>query len=172
MQVKNIIVVPYNPTWANEFQKIKEHISPVIMKSILGIEHVGSTSVEGLPAKPIIDIDIIIEDYAYFDTVKQELESIGYHHKGDLGVKDREAFVYNKDQIQDFMEHHLYVCPKNSAELKRHITFRNHLRINIDDRDKYGAIKIEAAKKYPTDIESYLTMKGIVIAEIYNKCGL
>ncbi|MEG0751581.1 MAG: GrpB family protein [Oscillospiraceae bacterium] len=172
MQTKNIVVVPYNSTWANEFIKIKEHVAPVIVNSILAIEHVGSTSVKGLAAKPIIDIDIIIKDYSCFDAVRQGLESIGYYYEGDWGIKDREAFAYNDGIKSNFMTHHLYVCPQNSTEFKRHITFRNHLRENIEDRNKYSAIKTEAAKKYPKDIEKYLDMKGMVISEIYNRCGL
>lgn len=136
------------------------------------IEHVGSTSVEGLWAKPIIDIDIVIKDCQYFNAVKQGLEGIGYYYEGNLGIKDREAFAYNTDDKSELMTHHLCVCPQSSVELKRHITFRNHLRTSTDDRNMYSAIKIEATKKHPTDIESYLDMKGIVIAKIYSKCGL
>ncbi|MGB4439996.1 MAG: GrpB family protein [Sedimentibacter sp.] len=72
---------------------------------MLGIEHVGSTSVEGLSAKPIIDIDIVIKDYSAFELVKEKLALIGYVHDGNLGIKDREAFKYvSKEHLQ---QHHL-----------------------------------------------------------------
>lgn len=70
------------------------------------------------------------------------------------------------------MAHHLYVCPQNSQELKRHIAFRDYLRTHDEDRDKYSEIKLQASKKYPTDIDSYIETKSPLINEIYKKIGL
>ena len=128
MRTKSVIVVPYDKTWKSAFEEIKKEIEGAIGNLIIGIEHVGSTSVEGLSAKPCIDIDVIIKDYATFDTVVRHLETIGYTHEGNLGIKDREAFKYvDKPHLQ---KHHLYVCPQYSEELYRHITFRDFLRSN------------------------------------------
>ena len=66
---KRVVVVPYNEQWKTDFDKIKQHLLPAIKDTIISIEHIGSTSVEGLSAKPIIDIDIVIKDYSVFDTV-------------------------------------------------------------------------------------------------------
>lgn len=170
MRTKRVIVVPYDSKWSDEFQKIKSYLEKTLKDSILAIEHVGSTSVEGLSAKPIIDIDIIIESYDKFEDVKSRLKSLGYYHEGDLGIKDREAFAYNDKN--EFMTHHLYVCPRDSEELKRHITFRNYLRTHKEDREKYSETKLQAATKYPTDIDSYIEAKSPCISEIYKKCGL
>ncbi|WP_428230203.1 GrpB family protein [Flavobacterium sp.] len=165
----NIIVVPYNPDWAEEFQKIEKELFAVLKDVVLAIEHVGSTSVAGLYAKPIIDIDVVVENNM-FEAVKQKLKEIDYEHAGNLGIEGREAFSYtNKEHL---MEHHLYVCHKESNELKRHITFRDYLRKHDDDKDRYGQIKIEMAKKFPHDIENYLLGKQSVILDIYKKCGL
>ncbi len=170
MRTERVIVLPYDPKWYDEFQKIKSYLEKALENSILEIEHVGSTSVEGLYAKPIIDIDIVIESYDKFEDVKFRLKSIGYYHEGDLGIKDREAFAYN--QKNEFMTHHLYVCPRNSEELKRHIVFRDYLRTHEEDREKYSVIKLQAAIKYPINIDSYLEMKSPCIDEVYKKCGL
>ena len=167
--MRKIIVVAYNPDWEKEFEQIKSELIPVLSDLILNIEHVGSTSVPGLYAKPIIDIDIVIE-LELFDKVKEQLEKIGYFHVGNLGIEGREAFKYeNKPHL---MEHHLYVCDKNSDELKRHIALRNFLRNNKEYCDKYSAIKIEMAKNYPDNIDSYIDGKQSTILEIYEKCGL
>lgn len=170
MKTRRVIVIPYDSNWKVEFKKIKAHLEETLENSILAIEHVGSTSVEGLSAKPIIDIDVIIEGYDKFEDVKSRLEKLGYYHEGDLGIKDREAFKYNEKY--EFMTHHLYVCPRYSEELKRHITFRDYLRTHKEDREKYSEIKLQAAIKYPTDIDSYIEAKSPCIAEIYKKCGL
>ena len=127
---KKVIVVPYDEAWKSAFEEIKKELEQAIGDLTIGIEHVGSTSVEGLSAKPCIDIDVIIKDYSIFDTVVSRLETIGYTHEGNLGIKDREAFKYSdKPHLQ---KHHLYVCPQQSKELLRHITFRDFLRSNLE----------------------------------------
>lgn len=166
----HIIVVPYDPKWPEEFKAIKLEIEEKLGNLIIGIEHVGSTSVIGLSAKPIIDLDVIIPDYSVFDKVINKLKEIGYNYQGDLGIKEREAFFYDgKPHLQT---HNLYVCPKNSRELHRHITFRNYLREHPDAVKKYGQIKMEGAKLYPSDIDKYLDHKTPFIHEIYVLCGL
>jgi len=170
LRTKTVVVVPYDNQWKSEFTKIKNILINKLGNCIITIEHVGSTSVEGLSAKPIIDIDIVIENYDIFDEVKTKLAGLGYDHEGDLGMKDREAFAYNNKP--ELMTHHLYVCPKYSNELKRHIIFRDYLRTHSDDRDLYSKVKLESAKLYPKDIDRYIMAKSPCIETIYRKCGL
>jgi GrpB-like predicted nucleotidyltransferase (UPF0157 family) len=170
MKTKRVIVVPYDSKWNSEFKKIKVYLQKTLENSIVAIEHIGSTSIEGLSAKPIIDIDIIIQSYDKFEDVKFRLRNLGYYHEGDLGIKNREAFGYSEKN--EFMSHHLYVCPQNSQELKRHIAFRDYLRTHKEDRERYSVIKLQAAIKYPMDIDSYIETKSPCITEIYKKCGL
>ena len=137
MQTRKITVLPYDEAWESAFSDIKSELERALGGLIVGIEHVGSTSVEGLSAKPCIDIDVIIKDYSVFDDVVKALANIGYTHEGDLGIKDREAFKYsNKEHL---MQHHLYVCPQYSEELHRHITFRNFLCENPADSERLAA---------------------------------
>ncbi len=170
MKTKKVIVVPYDEGWKSAFEEIKKEIERAIGDLIIGIEHVGSTSVEGLSAKPCIDIDVIIKDYSIFDTVVRQLETIGYTHEGNLGIKDREAFKYlDKPHLQ---KHHLYVCPQQSKELYRHITFRDFLRSNPEAVKKYGSTKERAAQLYPDNIDKYIEYKSPCIEELYETCGL
>lgn len=170
MKTENVIVMPYDPKWKIEFEMIKQEIEDAIGNLIICVEHVGSTSVEGLSAKPCIDIDVVIKDYSVFKDVVLKLESIGYIHEGNLGIKEREAFKYlNKPHL---LTHHLYVCPQNSQELLRHITFRNFLRSNPDARKEYSAVKENAAKLFPKDINKYIEYKTPCIEKLYSHCGL
>ena len=170
MRTKRVVVVPYDETWSSAFGEIKKELESAIGELIIGIEHVGSTSVEGLSAKPCIDIDVIIKDYSIFDAVVSKLEMIGYIHEGNLGIKDREAFKYvDKPHLQ---KHHLYVCPQRSEELRRHIIFRDFLRANPDLSKRYGAVKEKAAQLFPDDIEKYIAYKSTCIEELYKMCGL
>ena len=170
MRTKKVIVVPYDKAWKSAFEEIKKEIERVIGDLIIGFEHVGSTSAEGLSAKPIIDIDVVIKDYSVFATVVQKLETIGYIHEGDLGIKDREAFQYsNKPHLQ---KHHLYVCPQYSEELHRHVTFRDYLKNNREAVKKYSLVKETAAILFPNEIEKYIDYKTPCIEELYMRCGL
>ena len=170
MRTARVVVLPYDKAWKSAFEEIKSEIEYAIGDLTVGIEHVGSTSVEGLSAKPCIDIDVIIKDYSVFDAVVEKLNSIGYIHEGDLGIKDREAFKYSdKPHLQ---KHHLYVCPQYSEELHRHIAFRDFLRSNPDAVKRYSEVKEKAARLFPDDIDKYIEYKSPCIEEMYKLCGL
>lgn len=170
MKTKHVVVVPYGKNWPTEFERIKQDLVIALGETAIGIEHVGSTSVEGLWAKPIIDIDVIIRDYSVFPDIVDKLASVGYRHEGDLGIGDCEAFRY--DNKPGLMPHHLYVCPQASAELKRHIVFRNYLRNHPEDAAAYSEVKRRGAKLFPNDIDRYISYKSACIGEICKKCGL
>ena len=164
---KRVIVKPYDESWKQAFEDIKSELDEALGDLALRIEHVGSTSVEGLSAKPIIDIDVVIENESKLEQVITALGKIGYCHEGDLGIPGREAFKY--DGKEHLMRHHLYVCAKDSTELNRHISFRDYLRSHPDAVKEYSRIKEEGAALYPEDIDKYIEYKTPFIQEIYNK---
>ena len=170
MKTRRVIVLPYDEAWRSAFEDIKTEIESALGDLIIGIEHVGSTSVEGMSAKPCIDVDVIIKDHTVFDAVVDKLSSIGYIHEGDLGIKDREAFKYTDKP--HLMTHHLYVCPQDSEELHRNITFRDLLRSNVEAARKYSSVKQTAAELFPNDIDKYIEYKSPCIEELYRMCGL
>lgn len=170
MSAKYVVVEPYDKAWKSDFEKIKKELEAALGTSALRIEHVGSTSVPGLSAKPIIDIDIVIENNAVFPAVSDALSGIGYRHEGDLGIAGREAFKY--DGKEHLRKHHLYVCAQDSAELKRHISFRDYLRSNEKAAAEYSRIKEEGAAKYPYDIDGYIEYKAPFIERIYKEIGV
>ena len=100
----------------------------------------------------------------------RRLAEIGYIHEGDLGIPDREAFCYSDKP--HLMPHHLYVCPRHSRELHRHITFRDYLRSQPEAVKQYGAVKEDGARLFPDDIEGYIAHKTPCIEELYRQCGL
>ena len=170
MKTKRVVVLPYDANWKSDYEKIKNELESTIGNLIIGIEHIGSTSVEGLSAKPCIDIDVVIKDYSVFEDIVSKLAMVGYIHEGNLGIKDREAFRYsNKPHLQ---LHHLYVCPQRSEELLRHITFRDFLRSNPEAVKRYSIAKEKAAQLFPDDIDKYIEYKSPCIEELYEKCGL
>ena len=170
MRTAKVVVLPYDAGWQRNFAAIKRELECALGPLALRIEHVGSTAVEGLSAKPCIDIDVVIRDYDVFDAVVNKLAEIGYQHEGDLGIRDREAFCYSgKPHLQT---HHLYVCPLQSAELHRHLTFRDFLRTHPEAVRQYSAVKEAAARLFPDDIDGYIRYKTPCIEELYIQCGL
>ena len=170
MRKKKVIVLPYDPAWKDAFEAIKGEIEAALGDLILGVEHVGSTSVEGLSAKPCIDVDVVIADYSVFSDVVRKLEAIGYSHEGDLGIRDREAFRYSDKP--HLLKHHLYVCPRDSRKLHRHLTFRDFLRSHPEAAKQYGQVKERAAQLFPEDMDQYIAYKSPCIARLYEQCGL
>ena len=170
MQTRKVFVLPYDEAWESAFLDIKSEVVRALGGLIIGIEHVGSTSVKGMLAKPCIDVDVVIKDHSVFASVAEGLAAIGYVHEGDLGIKGREAFKYaDKPHL---MRHHLYVCTQNSEELHRHVTFRDFLRSNADAAKKYSAVKEAAAELFPNDIDKYMEYKSSCIEDLYKQCGL
>jgi len=150
--LSGIRIEPYQQRWESEFLLLKQVLTDVLGELILEIEHVGSTSVRGLGAKPILDLDIVIVDKSNFNEVVKKLDLIGYIHRGDLGIEGREAFKREDVHVPwginsyQWMEHHLYVCTIDNEELHRHISFRNYLRSHTEVAKGYEQLKMQLAK--------------------------
>ena len=140
------LLEPYNPAWSVEFSELSAIYAEALGPLALRIEHIGSTAIPGLAAKPIIDIDIVIADYAVFPRVVDALAELGYAHNGDQGIPQREAFkpadefVPRTSPSRRWRTHHLYVCPEASPELQRHLRFRDALRANPAFCREYEAL--------------------------------
>ena len=161
-----MLIQKYNPLWAQHFQVLKLEFQNALQGLNFKIEHIGSTSVIGLAAKPIIDIDIIFYNELEFQKIKKQLINIGYFHNGDQGIPDREVFKrknnLEKHPILDKHMHHLYVCINESEELNKHLIFRDFLRENDWAKEDYKSIKIDIAEKANQDRKKYAALKEIL----------
>jgi GrpB-like predicted nucleotidyltransferase (UPF0157 family) len=160
-----MILAPYNPEWAAEFALLRDVYTRSLGKLVLRVEHVGSTAVPNLLAKPILDIDIVMPSYDVFPDVVADLRRLGYTHQGDQGIKEREAFKPLDNMApytlppRYWMSHHLYVCPVNSVELRRHLTFRDALRAHDNLRQEYEKRKLDIAERSGGDRKTYAQIK-------------
>ena len=135
------LVQPYNADWPSWFEQIKSYLEPGLSGFACTIEHVGSTAVPGMVAKPIIDLDIVIPPSS-FPEVKQALEVLGYVHQGDLGIPGREAFDLLNDRAGARLpEHHLYVCEEGVHQLRKHLAFRDFMRKHPEWRERLSQLK-------------------------------
>jgi GrpB-like predicted nucleotidyltransferase (UPF0157 family) len=157
-----MLIHPYSPDWNTHFESIKNVLDKCLQGLDYTIEHVGSTAVPGLAAKPIIDIDIVFNDLSTFPLIKQALELIGYFHNGNQGIEDREVFKRagaSQHEILDAIRHHLYVCSADSPALKRHLITRDYLRNNEWAKAEYQQLKYVIAEKAGQDQKKYAALK-------------
>jgi GrpB-like predicted nucleotidyltransferase (UPF0157 family) len=162
-----MILEPYNPAWPAEFAALQNIYTSALGKLVSRVEHVGSTAVPDLRAKPILDIDIVMPSYEVFPDIVARLRRLGYMHNGDQGIKEREAFKPLDSTApytlppRSWMPHHLYVCPAGSLELHRHLIFRDALRAHDNLRQEYEKRKLDIAERSRGDRKVYAQLKEI-----------
>jgi GrpB-like predicted nucleotidyltransferase (UPF0157 family) len=165
--MRTIVVVDYDPRWPDTFERLRAAIWPVVSDVASAIEHVGSTSVPGLAAKPIIDLSVVIPTDAAIPQSIDRLATLGYVHRGNLGVEGREAF----DADPSLPRHHLYVCPRDSTALANHLAVRDYLRLHPETALEYGELKKRLAQAFPHDIDCYVDGKTDLLLEILRAAG-
>jgi len=166
--MNSLIVVEYDPGWVATFERLRDRIWPSLADIAAAIEHVGSTSVPGLAAKPIVDMTVVVPAIADVPIGIERLTTLGYTHQGDLGIAGREAF----DAPPSLPRHHLYLCSSDSLALRNHLAVRDYLRTHADVRRQYAALKQQLAREYPEDRDAYTRGKTDLVLDILRASGL
>ncbi|MES2727396.1 MAG: GrpB family protein [Bacteroidota bacterium] len=175
--MKNFIQ-PYNPDWKIEFEKLKQIFNKELQDFEIEIQHVGSTSITGLHAKPILDIDIIINDKKQLGDIAGKLEKLGYISKGEQGISGRFAFRQSSKLtpstgiFKNWQEHHLYVCFSDSLALRNHLMFRDILLQDHKLAEEYSQLKIDLANEKDMTREIYTERKTDFILKVLAHNGL
>ena len=160
---ETITVVAYDPAWPQIFRSIRERLQALLVGSEAVIEHVGSTAVPGLAAKPIVDVDVVVPSRADVPDAVRDLESGGYIHRGDLGIPGREAF----DVPPDLLYHHLYVVAAGTKPHLDHVLLRDYLRSHPDAAERYGRRKLEVAHLITAEgRQAYMEAKASIVEEM------
>jgi GrpB-like predicted nucleotidyltransferase (UPF0157 family) len=150
-----LVVADYDDRWPIHFEEIAQVVRPAIADLDAQIEHVGSTAVPGLAAKPIIDIDVVVPSATDVPTAIERLRSLGYVYQGDKGFRGREAFMWPRGA----RPHHLYVVVRGSRPHLDHIRFRNYLRDHPEVAREYAALKTSLAAQHGDDRLGYTNAK-------------
>jgi GrpB-like predicted nucleotidyltransferase (UPF0157 family) len=156
------MIQDYDSSWPHAFSKLATRVKAALGSLIVTVEHIGSTAVPGLAAKPIIDLDVVLASPVDLPEAIRRLNSIGYVHEGDLGIPGREACRSPPGESR----HHLYLLAVRANELRRHLGFRDALRADRGLRDKYSALKRSLAMQYKDDRNSYTQAKSTFIESI------
>lgn len=161
-----ITLVEYDPRWVQDFKREADRIRSILGNKVLLLEHVGSTSIPGMCAKPIIDMLLVVEDSSDESSYVPGLENAGY----TLRIREPEWFAHRMFKGPD-KDINLHVFSVGTPEIDRMLCFRDWLRFNKDDRDKYAQAKRELAKKKWRHVQHYADAKTSIIKEIMERAN-
>ena len=160
---QHIVVTEYSPEWSVKFEKEAEIIKNILKDNCAAIYHIGSTAVEGMKAKPVIDIMPVVADIQKVDCLASEFEKIGYEYLGEFGIRGRRYLRKGGDE-RTYQIHIFDVT--NKADVERHLAVRDYLRAHKETADKYGNLKEKLARKFPYDIDGYCDGKADFVKEL------
>lgn len=160
--MRKVEVIEYSKDWALLFEQESKTLNEIFKEELLEIHHIGSTSVEGLSAKPIIDMMPVVRDIEKIDLFNQQMIQQGYTPKGENGLPGRRYFQKGENN----RTHHIHIYEQGNPEIERHLVFRDYLKVHPVDLNRYGELKSKLAKLFPFDIESYINGKDKIVQEI------
>ncbi|MDE5539954.1 MAG: GrpB family protein [Bacilli bacterium] len=159
-------LLPHNPEWQEEYKIVKKELTSILNANIIQIEHVGSTAIPGIYAKPILDIAILLKQLTP-NNIKS-LENLGYEYCGHKNHND-DYHLFVMRSLENFSLRHLHIYISPSIEFQELVFFRDYLNQNPLARKKYQNLKQELAQKYPNNRELYTKGKEQFIKSIYKE---
>jgi GrpB-like predicted nucleotidyltransferase (UPF0157 family) len=165
--MKKVEVVPHNPRWRNAFEAEAKHIGAALGENVLAIHHIGSTAIPNIYAKPVIDLLIEVRDITKVDKQSSAMESLGYEVMGEFGIPGRRYF--RKDNQEGIRTHQIHSFETGSAQVKRHLAFRDYMIAHPEDARKYSELKRKLVKGHSQSMDGYIDGKDSFIKEIDRK---
>jgi GrpB-like predicted nucleotidyltransferase (UPF0157 family) len=162
--MKKVEVVPHDPRWRDSFEAESRQIAAALGENVVAIHHIGSTAVPGIHAKPIVDLLVEVKDLAGLDGRSAAMESLGYEVMGEYGIPGRRYF--RKDNQEGIRTHHVHAFEAGSAEVERHLAFRDYMIAHPADAQRYGELKRKLAQEHPQSADAYMDGKDGFIQEI------
>lgn len=163
---QHVIVTSYSPRWPGLFEQEAQAIRQILKDSCTAIYHIGSTSVPGLAAKPIIDLMPVVTDLARADACQAGFERIGYEYLGEFGIPGRRYLRKGGDE----RTHQIHIFEQSDQyAIRRHLAVRDYLRCHPEAAEAYGQLKIRLAEEFPFDIEGYCDGKDRFMKELERK---
>ena len=167
--MRKVEVVSHDPQWQGMFIAESNQVAEALSKNFVAVHHIGSTAIPQIFAKPIIDLLIEVKDITQVDERNRAMELLGYKGMGEFGIPGRRYF--RKDNSEGIRTHHTHIFTLGSDQVKRHLAFRDYMTAHPEDAQSYSELKRSLAKKYPTDVDSYMDGKDSFIREIDQKAA-
>jgi GrpB-like predicted nucleotidyltransferase (UPF0157 family) len=163
---RKIVVVPYDLRWPEMYRAEAAQLTAIFGPELISIHHIGSTSIPGLSAKPIIDLMPLVRDIEMVARFDSAMIQLGYQPMGENGIPGRRYFVKGGDLNRT---HHVHTYESGNPEVARHLDFRDYLIAHPEEAQEYASIKQQLARQFPHDIDSYMAGKDAFIKETIQK---
>jgi GrpB-like predicted nucleotidyltransferase (UPF0157 family) len=161
--MRRVEVVQYNPDWPRMFEIETSNLRTILGAELVCLQHIGSTSIPGLAAKPIIDMLAEVKDINRLDSLNESLVAAGYTPKGEYGIAGRRYFFKGSEERHTY---HIHAYAAGHPEIRRHLLFRDYLRAHPDAARRYAALKRSLAEQYPCNVDAYTDAKDDFIHEM------
>lgn len=159
--MNRVVVVPYDPAWPQAYALAAAEVRPAMGGTLIEIHHIGSTSIPGIHAKPVIDMLAVVTDLNALDARSDQMRSLGYEVMGEFGIAGRRYF--RRDDREGIRTHQIHAFVKDSPHIARHLAFRDFMRAHRSVADEYSELKQQLARAHPDDIEAYMDGKDAFI---------
>src|SRR5437763_918701 len=162
--MRKVEVVPHNPRWRDAFEAEAKHVAAALGENVVAIHHIGSTAIPNIYAKPVIDLLVEVRDITEIDEQSSAMESLGYEVMGEYGIPARRYF--RKDNREGIRTHHIHAFEAGSAEVERHLAFRDYMIAHPGEAQRYSELKRKLTEEHPQSIDGYMDGKDGFIKEM------
>jgi GrpB-like predicted nucleotidyltransferase (UPF0157 family) len=162
--MRKVEVVPHNPRWRDAFEAEAKHVAAALGENVVAVHHIGSTAILNIYAKPVVDLLVEVRDIAEVDGQSSAMESLGYEAMGEYGIPGRRYF--RKDNREGIRTHHIHAFEAGSAEVERHLAFRDYMIAHPGDAQRYSELKRRLAEEHPQSPDGYMDGKDGFIKEM------
>jgi GrpB-like predicted nucleotidyltransferase (UPF0157 family) len=162
--MSRVEVVPHDPRWREAFEAEAKQVAAALGENVVAIHHIGSTAIPDIYAKPVVDFLVEVRDITEVDGRSPSMESLGYEVMGEYGIHGRRYF--RKDNREGIRTHHIHAFEAGSAEVERHLSFRDYMLAHPADAQRYSELKRRLAEEHPQNFDGYMDGKDGFIKEI------
>jgi GrpB-like predicted nucleotidyltransferase (UPF0157 family) len=162
--MRKVEVVPHDPRWRDAFEAEAKHASAALGENVLAVHHIGSTAIPNIYAKPVVDLLVEVGDIAEVDGRSSAMESLGYEVMGEYGIPGRRYF--RKVNQEGIRTHNIHAFETGSAEVERHLAFRDYMIAHPGEAQRYSELKRRLAEEHPQSLDGYMDGKDGFIKEM------
>ena len=157
-------VVPHDPRWRDAFEAEAKQVTAALGENVVAVHHIGSTAIPDIYAKPVVDLLVEVSDITEVDGWSSAMASLGYEVMGEYGIPGRRYF--RKDNREGVRTHHVHAFEAGSAEVERHLAFRDYMLAHPSDAQRYSELKRRLAEEHPQSMDGYIDGKDGFIKEM------
>jgi GrpB-like predicted nucleotidyltransferase (UPF0157 family) len=167
--MRKVEVVPHDPRWRDAFEEESKHLAAALGENVVAVHHMGSTAIPNIYAKPVVDLLVEVRDINEVDGRSSAMESLGYEVMGEYGIPGRRYF--RKDNQEGIRTHNVHAFEAESAEVERHLAFRDYMIAHPVEAQDYSELKRKLAEEHPQSLDGYMDGKDGFIKEMERRAA-